>query len=150
MKYNTRHISILKIKQMKKNNPQSVIIALLITVLIVLSSMLIINGTSVETLESSIKIKGLYGTEILYKDIEEIRKLDTLPMWGVKTNGINLVFINIGMFTYTELGKVRLFEIKKEKPYVLIIGKTEKIVLGLGREKNEEIYRIVEEKIKSK
>jgi len=135
---------------MKKNNPQSIIIALLITVLVVLSSMLIINGTSVEALEALIKIKGLYGTEILYKDIEEIRKLDTLPMWGIKTNGINLVFINIGMFTYTELGKVRLFEIKKEKPYVLIIGKTEKIVLALGREKNEEIYRLVEEKIKSK
>ena len=135
---------------MNKNNTQSVIITLLISSLIVLSSMFIIKGTSVEALEASIKIKGLYGTEIMYKDIEEIRKLDTLPMWGIKTNGINLVFINIGMFTYTELGKVRLFEIKKEKPYVLIIGKTEKIVLALGRAKNEEIYRIVKEKMKSK
>ena len=135
---------------MNKNNTQSVIITLLTTALIVVSFMFIIKGTSVESLEASIKIKGLYGTEIMYKDIEEIRKLDTLPMWGIKTNGINLVFINIGMFTYTELGKVRLFEIKKEKPYVLIIGKTEKIVLALGRAKNEEIYRIVEEKMKSK
>ena len=135
---------------MKKNNQQSIIIALLVSALVLLSSLFIIKGISVDALEDSIKIKGLYGTEILYKDIEEIRKLDTLPMWGLKTNGINLVFINIGMFTYTELGKVRLFEMKKEKPYVVIVGKTEKIVLGLGREKNEEIYRIVEEKMKSK
>ena len=65
----------------------------------------------------------------------------------MKTNGINLGFMNIGIFAYKELGKVRLFEIKKEKPYILIIGKNEKIILGLGKEKNEEIYRTLEEKI---
>jgi len=65
----------------------------------------------------------------------------------MKTNGINLRFMNIGIFSYKELGKVRLFEIKKEKPYILIIGKNEKIVLGLGKKKNEEIYKILEEKI---
>ena len=31
----------------------------------------------------------------------------------------------------------------------MIVGKTEKIIIGLGKEKNEEIYRIVEEKIKN-
>jgi len=108
------------------------------------------KGISVETSAESLRIKGLYGTEILYRDIEEIKVLDTIPIWGLKTNGINLGFMNIGMFTYKELGKVRLFEIKKEKPYILIVRKKEKIVLGLGKEKNEEIYRIVEEKIKSK
>ena len=29
-----------------------------------------------------------------------------------------------------------MFEIKKEKPYVMIVGKAEKILLGLGKEKN--------------
>ncbi len=72
-----------------------------------------------------------------------------MPIWGLKTNGINLGFMNIGMFTYKEFGKVRLFEIKKEKPYVLIIGKTDKVILGLGKEKNEEIFSIVEKKLKS-
>jgi len=72
-----------------------------------------------------------------------------MPIWGLKTNGINLGFINIGMFTYKEMGKVRLFELNKEKPYVLIIGKTEKIILGLGKEKNKEIFNVVVEKIKS-
>jgi len=135
--------------QKSKNNPQSIILALVITAFIILSSMFLMKGISVETLDESLKIKGLYGTEVLYKDIEEIKELESIPLWGLKTNGINLGFMNIGMFTYKELGKVRLFELKKEKPYVLIESKTEKIVLGLGKEKNEEIYRIVEEKIRN-
>jgi len=89
----------------------------------------------------------LYGVEISYEDIEEVSELDSILFWGMKTNGINLGFMNIGIFSYKELGKVRLFEIKKEKPYILIIRKNEKIVLGLGKEKNEEIYRTSEEKI---
>ena len=133
---------------MKKGSLQSIILALAITVLIMLSSMLLVKGVSVEILVDSVKIKGLYGTAILYKDIEEIRKIDAIPFWGMKTNGINLGFMNIGMFTYKELGKVRLFEIKKEKPYVMIIGKTDKIILGFGKEKNEDIYRIIEGKLK--
>lgn len=44
---------------------------------------------------------------------------------------------------------MRLFEVKKEKPYVMIIGKTEKIILGLGKEKNGEIFSVVLEKIKA-
>ena len=134
---------------MKKNSPQSIMLALIITVLIIIFSMFLINSISVEVLDDSIRIKGLYGTEISYTDIEEARKLDTIPFLGLKTNGINLGFMNIGMFMYKELGKVRLFEIKKEKPYVLIVGKTEKIILGLGKEKNEKIYNIIEEKIKN-
>ena len=135
--------------QKRKNNPQSIILALVITVFIIFSSVFLMKSISVETLEDSIKIKGLYETEVQYKDIEEIKEIDSMPLWGLKTNGINLGFMNIGMFTYKELGKVRLFELKKEKPYVLIVSKTEKILLGLGKVKNEEIYRIVEEKIKN-
>jgi hypothetical protein len=135
--------------QKTKNNPQSIILALVITAFIILSSMFLMKSITVETLEDSIKIKGLYGTEVQYKDIEEIKEIDSMPTWGLKSNGINLGFMNIGMFAYKELGKVRLFELKKEKPYVLIVSKTDKIVLGLGKEKNEEIYRIVEEKIKN-
>ena len=134
---------------MKKNNLHSIILAFVITACIMLSALFLSKGIFVETLENTLKINGFYGTEIAYKDIEDVQELQTIPIWGLKTNGINLGFMNIGMFTYKELGKVRLFEIKKEKPYVMIVGKTEKIVIGLGKEKNEEIYRIVEEKIKN-
>ena len=134
---------------MKKNGIQSLILALAITAFIILSSVLLSKGITVDPLENSLKINGLYGTEIAYKDIEDVKELEAMPIWGLKTNGINLGFMNIGMFTYKEFGKVRLFEIKKEKPYVLIIGKTDKVILGLGKEKNEEIFSIVEKKLKS-
>jgi len=134
---------------MKKNGIQSLILALAITAFIILSSVLLSKGITVDPLENSLKINGLYGTEIAYKDIEDVKELEAMPIWGLNTNGINLGFMNIGMFTYKEFGKVRLFEIKKEKPYVLIIGKTDKVILGLGKEKNEEIFSIVEKKLKS-
>jgi len=132
---------------MKASNKQTTLIAILITILLIAVSVFFIKSISVEVLESSLKINGLYGVEISYEDIEDVEELDSIPFFGIKTNGINLGFMNIGMFSYKELGKVRLFEIKKEKPYILIIGKSEKIVLGLGKEKNEEIYRTLEEKI---
>ena len=132
---------------MKTSNKQTTILAILITIVIIGVSAFFIKSISVELLESSLKINGLYGVTISYEDIEEVKEIDSIPFWGVKTNGINLGFMNIGLFTYKELGKVRLFETKKEKPYILIIGKNEKIVLGLGKEKNEELYRILEEKI---
>lgn len=34
-----------------------------------------------------------------------------------------------------------MFELKKDKPYILIKGKQENILLGVGREKNEEIHK---------
>ena len=132
---------------MKTSNKQTTILAILITIVIIGVSAFFIKSISVELLESSLKINGLYGVTISYEDIEEVKEIDSIPFWGVKTNGINLGFMNIGLFTYKELGKVRLLETKKEKPYILIIGKNEKIVLGLGKEKNEELYRILEEKI---
>ena len=134
---------------MKKNGIQSLMLAFAITAFIILSSVFLSKGITVGNRETSLKVNGLYGTEIAYKDIEDVKELETIPIWGLKTNGINLGFINIGMFTYKELGKVRLFEVKKEKPYVMIIGKTEKIILGLGKEKNGEIFSVVLEKIKS-
>jgi hypothetical protein len=129
---------------MKKTNTQSILLALVIAAFVIIISMLLTKGVNVEVLADSVKIEGLYGIEIPYSEIEEVKMLDSMPLWGLKTNGINLGFMNIGMFTYKELGSVRLFEIKKEKPYVMIVGKKGKIVLGLGREKNAEVYKAIE------
>ena len=75
---------------MKKSNLQSIILALVITAIIMLSSLFLSKGISVDTSENTLKINGLYGTEIAYKYIEGIEELDTIPVWGLKTNGINL------------------------------------------------------------
>jgi hypothetical protein len=91
-------------------NKQKTILAILITILIIAVSVFFIKSISVKVLDSSLKVNGLYGVELSYEDIEEVKELDSIPFWGIKTNGINLGFMNIGMFTYQELGKVRLFE----------------------------------------
>lgn len=90
---------------MKKNGIQSLMLAFAITAFIILSSVFLSKGITVDTRETSLKVNGLYGTEIAYKDIEDVKELETIPIWGLKTNGINLGFINIGVFKYKELGK---------------------------------------------
>ena len=48
--------------------------------------------------------------------------------------------MNIGDYTYTDIGPVRLFEISKEKPYLLIIDSNRKTVLGFEKKENDRIY----------
>ncbi len=136
-------------EKMKRNSPQNIILAIVIVIFVVVISTVLINSVSIEINDGRIRIKGIYGTEMSIVDIVEIKKLESVPFLGIKTNGIGLGFINIGFFTYKGIGKVRLFEIKKDKPYILIIGQKEQILLGLGKEKNEEIYSTLEREMAS-
>jgi hypothetical protein len=46
-----------------------------------------------------------------------------------------------------DIGRVRLAVLKREAPYVLIETNKEKVLIGLGREQNQELYnRILERK----
>jgi len=100
---------------MKKNGIQSLMLAFAITAFIILSSVFLSKGITVDTRETSLKVNGLYGTEIAYKDIEDVKELETIPIWGLKTNGINLGFINIGVFTYIENWESEAIRSKKRK-----------------------------------
>lgn len=88
-----------------------------------------------------LKVKGIYGVSIPISEIREVKKLETLPSLGVRrVNGIGLGPIKIGYFRYNELGSVKLCILKNEAPYILVITDEQKILIGLGKEKNEELY----------
>lgn len=96
-------------------------------------------GASVE--DGLLKVKGIYGVNISISEIREVKKLETLPSLGVRrVNGIGLGPIKIGYFRYNELGPVKLCILKNEAPYILVITDEQKILIGLGKEKNEELY----------
>ena len=103
-------------------------------------------GASVE--DGLLKVKGIYGVSILISEIREVKKLETLPSLGVRrVNGIGLGPIKIGYFRYKELGPVKLCILKNEAPYILVTTDEQKILIGLGKEKNEELYNKLQDNL---
>jgi len=78
---------------------------------------------------------------------EEIIKIDSLPAGGKRKNGLGLGSIKIGHFYYDEVGDVRLYILKPDTPYLLIKSKTEKIIVGFGKNENEALYAKLKNKL---
>jgi hypothetical protein len=128
------------VKNKKSVSPANILAALLIVGFVIIAGILLSRSISVDVNDERIRINGVYGTELKINDIQEIKIVDEIPIIGIKTNGIGLGFLNIGWFTYTGIGQVLVFEIRKGKGNILIIGKEKKVLLGLGEKKNKEIY----------
>lgn len=115
-----------------------IIVVIVVGIAIALILAITTSGAAVEG--GILKVKGMYGVKIPLSEIESVEKIDALPARGRRTNGISTFGINLGHFSYEKLGKVRLCILSADKPYLLITAKDEKIILGLGNEKNEAIY----------
>jgi len=109
-------------------------------VIVVIVFAFIARSYGVEVGETGMTISGLYGLEVEYSDIEDLRLLDSFPTVGLKLNGINALVVNIGIFSYSGFGRVRLFELDRSKPYLLVETKKEKIIIGMGGDRNRELY----------
>jgi hypothetical protein len=53
---------------------------------------------------------------------------------------LGLGFANLGFFTYAGIGPARGVQLRMEGPYLLVTGEKERILLGLGRKRNLELY----------
>lgn len=101
----------------------------------------------VEIADSSIRVNGMYGTVIEYSEITSVQRIDELPIMGTRTNGIGLGFMNVGHYSYPDIGRVVLYQMKTEKPYILVKTTDKQVIYGFGSVKNEEIYlKIMETK----
>jgi len=129
---------------MKQNtttlNNSKLILTLVLLVVIGIVVIVLVNGIDVDVNEERVKIKGIYGREIRIEDIEEVQIIEKIPIIGVRINGIGIGFINVGMYSYQDIGKVVVFKTTTSENNILIIGKEEKVLLGLGQRKNEELY----------
>ena len=77
----------------------------------------------------------MYGTEIRLADVLSIEELKDLP-FGLRTNGIGLGFMNVGHFSFEGIGKAVVYQLKGDRPFLLVTTKDLKVIYGLGSETN--------------
>ena len=121
-------------------NYSKLILTVVLLIVIGIFVTVLVKGINIDVTEERIKIKGIYGREIKIEDIVEVQVLDKIPFMGVRLNGIGLGFINVGVYTNQDIGKVIVFKTATSENNILIVGKEEKVLLGLGQSKNEELY----------
>jgi len=110
-----------------------------LVLLVVLAAYAVLAATEKVVLsDSSIKVSGVYGTEVRYSDVLSMEKLDRLPV-GVRTNGIGLGFMNVGHFAYDGIGKAVVYQVKNERPFLLVTTKDLKVIYGFGKDTNASI-----------
>jgi hypothetical protein len=126
------------------NKTAITVLSLIILALVVV---VLMAGMKVEFLDETFRISGVFGTTLRYADILSVDRLETIPAWGSRRFGIGMGFLNIGWYHYREYGSVRVLQTKLGSPYLLVSTATEKMLLGFGTSKNEEIYRALEERI---
>lgn len=111
-----------------------------ILILLTLVFIGIYKTTDASVQDDMLIVTGMYGIKIPTAEIEDVIKIENIPIDGKRKNGLGLGPIKIGYFYYDKLGDVRLYILKPESPYLLITSKTEKIIIGLGKNKNETLY----------
>lgn len=120
-------------------NASKAIWTTVLVLLVVLAAYAILAATEkVEISDSSIKVGGIYGTEVRFADVQSMEELDRLPI-GARTNGIGLGFMNVGHFSYDGIGKVVLYQLKTDRPFLLVATKELTVIYGFGRETNAAI-----------
>jgi hypothetical protein len=122
------------------SSPTSVIISVIIVIVVIAGSFLFAKNIAVSIDNEKIKVSGLYGKTIEISKVETVELLDTFPLVGIRINGIGLGIINIGIYTYSGYGTIRLFQNSHEKPYLFIKTSDGNLIIALGKQKNSEIF----------
>ena len=110
-----------------------------LVLLVVLAAYAVLAGTEkVAVSDASIKVSGIYGTEVPLSEVLSLEELDSLP-FGLRTNGIGLGFMNVGHFAYDGIGKVVVYQVRNDKPFLLVTTKDLKVIYGFGKDTNAAI-----------
>lgn len=121
-------------------------ITAILVILVALLAVVAVGIVKVELGEEGLKVGGLFRTELRYSDIDAVERLPRLPLAGVRKLGIGMGFLNVGKYWYKDYGDVTLIQVRLGAPYVLVRAKAGTLILGLGSERNEEIYRALAER----
>lgn len=108
-----------------------------------------LQDNPVEIRAEIIKIGGDYGIDLPIKDLKSIELVNELPEMTSKINGFALQNIEKGLFRTSTDEKVKLLINSQNKPFILIITKTnEKIYYSSKEKSNQEIYNQLIEVVK--
>ncbi len=71
--------------------------------------------------DEGIRITGIYGLHMEFKDITSVEVADVIPRIKMRTNGYSFGGTNKGYFTVEEWGRIRLFtHVRYKGPYLII------------------------------
>jgi hypothetical protein len=117
-------IFILLLKEKKTYNKKSTIVMIVFfAVLTIILSIFLVNSSREHSIffeQEGIRISGLYGGYILFKDIAEVTLTNKIPTIQLRTNGFALGAVRRGYFRLKEMGTVKLFLTSTSGPYVQI------------------------------
>ncbi len=108
-----------------------------------------LQDNPIEIRAEIIKIGGDYGIDLPIKDIKSIELVNELPEMTSKINGFALQNIEKGLFRTNNGEQIKLLINSQNKPFILIITKTnEKIYYSSKEKSNQEIYNQLIEVVK--
>lgn len=119
------------------------LLALIIIVLVFGGGFLATELLRFEVKEDVLRISGLYGTEVKLSDIKSVELKDTLPSNMNRTNGMNLLGMKLlGNFKSNELGKVKMYILSRNKPYLYIaLNNGEHVIIRLkSQERTQALF----------
>ncbi len=90
----------------------------------------------------SVQIKGMYGIEIKFNEIDKIALEESLPTILRRTNGFSAGGTLKGHFLLQDIGRARLYVNVKSPPFIYIYTADSLIILNQGaRQSTEELYQ---------
>ena len=78
------------------------------------------KATEVVLSDTTVEIRGMFGTSIEYRKIDSIELKDNLPEIGRKNNGSAIGEAHKGNFTVDGLGECKLYILSSKGPYLYI------------------------------
>ena len=124
----------------KSNNNSAFTIVIVLLVLVAIS--MIIFGTRIKISNDEIKLVGIFKTTIKIKDVKEIKLINDISK-GIRIFGLSFGPFDIGTYSYKDIGKTNVYITSNELPYLLIQDSKKSILIGNGREKNQDIYNTI-------
>lgn len=132
-----------------KNNHSKAIVVLLVFVLTIIGVLLPYGYSESELLlhSNTVEINGIYGEEIMYKDLKSVDLLKDLPKIRYKSNGFALGSVSKGWFK-TDSEKVKLLLNTNTGPYLLITKTNgQKIYFASKTESTEEQFLMLKKQL---
>lgn len=130
-------------KKIQRKNIIIIIAILLITGALIRGVFLFGAGdTEISVDSQEIIISGMYGTTISLDELKEIRLIEQIPRIIVRTNGYSLGNTLKGNFKLEEYGKVKLFLVSDQGPFLLLRNQEDTYIINYKEStKTDALYK---------
>jgi len=128
---------------------KSLILSLSVTALVAILFLAVVQTAKVSITEDALTVSGIYGTTLNFQDIVSATYYDkALTMSTTRVNGLSAGRIKIGIFRLPDEGRSRLIVKDISRPYVLVESAAEKVLIGLGSERNAQLMDLLQSRIR--